>query len=99
MGKRSKKRPSLAPAPAKLTPRRLRGVAANEGDDHHPVWRLTLLDQEHDVGWSWRIDARTVRRIVDFLTEMERLTWREIWDAPRLLPGLVGSGASRLSGQ
>jgi hypothetical protein len=61
------------------TPRRLLGVAtAGELDEQHPVWRTSLLDREHAGSWSWAITDATLLKIVDLLSEMERLTWREI---------------------
>lgn len=80
MGKSSKRRPSPAPVPTKKEiPLKLRGIAAGEGDAHRPLWRLSLLDQQHDGSWSWKITPETLQKIIVFLTDMERLTWREIW--------------------
>lgn len=47
---------------------------------HHPVWRLSLLDASYDGEWHWRLDQPTTMKIVEFLTQMERLTWQEVWD-------------------
>lgn len=44
------------------------------------MWRLSLLDREFNGAWSWSISDKDLIRIVEFLTEMERLTWREIRD-------------------
>ena len=80
---KNKRRPStsaIASKADKPVPSRLRGIVDSEGDDDHPIWRLTLLDQDHHEGWSWRIDEVTLQKIISFLTEMERLTWREVWD-------------------
>jgi hypothetical protein len=88
MGKTHKKRPSpsvttpkapLFPAagPAKECPKRLQGVA-DDLDGQHPTWRLCLLDREHTDGWSWQVTEADIVMIVDFLSEMERLTWKEI---------------------
>lgn len=78
--KNIKKVPSVAvPAEPSRVPRRLQGVAVpGEMDEQHPVWRTSLLDRGHDGSWSWKITDQTLVKIVDFLTEMERLTWREI---------------------
>lgn len=38
------------------------------------------MDSEHVGGWHWQVDRGTIGMLVRFLTEMERLTWREIWD-------------------
>ncbi|MFB7831994.1 hypothetical protein [Streptomyces sp. NPDC056056] len=80
VNKKAKRVPTNAvPEGADRTPLRLRGVAtAGELDDQHPVWRLTLLDREHAGSWSWSIDDATLTKIIALLTEMERLTWREI---------------------
>lgn len=44
----------------------------------HPMWRLSLVDREHQGSWSWELAAADLVDIVAFLTEMEKLTWREI---------------------
>lgn len=80
MVKASKRKPSLTAVTKKQIPSRLRGIASDEGNDHHPLWRLTLLDQDHIEDWSWRVTGETIRKIVAFLTEMERLTWHEVRD-------------------
>ncbi|OEJ57752.1 hypothetical protein BGM19_07000 [Streptomyces agglomeratus] len=79
-GKNNKHVPSSAlPDAAARIPLRLLGVATpGELEDQHPVWRLSLLDREHVGSWSWGIDDSSLVKIVDFLTEMERLTWREV---------------------
>jgi hypothetical protein len=60
-------------------PRRLKGVAEpGEAEDQHPMWRLSLLDHEFSGSWSWAITDATLINIVTFLTQMERLTWREV---------------------
>lgn len=63
-------------------PRGLLGVAdapdIGQPDDAHPSWRLSLLDLDHAGSWSWEIDEADLRKIVDFLTRMERHTWKEI---------------------
>lgn len=79
---RSKRKTSPRPVTERPIPSRLRGIAdgGGEGEDHHPIWRLTLLDQGHCDGWSWKIDEATLQKIISFMTEMERLTWRQVWD-------------------
>lgn len=42
------------------------------------MWRLSLLDHEFNGAWSWTLADKDLIRIVEFLTEMERLTWREV---------------------
>lgn len=72
---------SVAPGAGKATaPKRLLGVHAESDDSDlcHPVWRLSLLDYEHDGSWSWKIDGPTLRAITEALAQMERLTWKEI---------------------
>ncbi|MFI7126049.1 hypothetical protein ACIBQ1_10170 [Nonomuraea sp. NPDC050153] len=72
---------SIAPGAGKSIPKRLLGVAAAglEADLHHPLWRLSLLDTEHNGAWAWAgVDRDTLIRIIDFLAEMERLSWKEI---------------------
>jgi hypothetical protein len=68
-----------SPAPRKEVPcpQRLLGVA-NALDGDHPKWRLSLLDLEHAGNWSWTASEEALRKVVKFLTEMERLTWAEI---------------------
>jgi hypothetical protein len=63
-----------------IAPRRLLGVHTNSDDDDlgHPLWRLSLLDHEHNGSWSWRTGGAGIVKIVAFLTQMERLTWKEI---------------------
>ncbi|GHE31157.1 hypothetical protein GCM10017778_11980 [Streptomyces vinaceus] len=70
---------AAVPSAPERVPRRVRGVAVpGEMDEQHPVWRTALLDREHDGSWSWKITDQTLLKIVNFLSEMERLTWREI---------------------
>lgn len=62
-------------------PKRLLSMAASgDGADfQHPLWRLSLLDREYEGTWSWRmINGETTERIIAFLSEMERLSWKEI---------------------
>jgi hypothetical protein len=48
-------------------------------DAEHPSWRLSLLDPDHAGRWAWSTaDEPMLRQIVDFLSQMERLTWAEI---------------------
>jgi hypothetical protein len=88
MGKKPKRPPSpqapqrkQLPAPsggeAKPCPKRLLGIDG-ESDSQHPLWRLSLLDLDHTEGWSWDIDEGALRKILTFLAEMERLTWKEV---------------------
>jgi len=79
MAKKDKRKPSPISV-SKPVPRRLLGIAHDGEGDHHPVWRLSLLDAEYDGEWHWNIDKNTIVRIVPFLSEMERLTWNEIWN-------------------
>ncbi|WP_143220886.1 hypothetical protein [Actinomadura sp. CNU-125] len=79
MGKKAKLRPSPEVV-RKPLPRCLSGVAHDGEGDHHPLWRLSLLDAEYDGEWHWRVDRSTSAMLVRFLSDMERLTWREIWD-------------------
>ncbi|MEV0994704.1 hypothetical protein [Nonomuraea sp. NPDC050202] len=38
-----------------------------------------MLDAEHNGDWAWAgIDRDTLIRIIQFLAEMERLSWKEI---------------------
>ena len=77
---KQKPSPSIAQPTLKPIPRVLRGIALDGEGEHRPLWRLSLLDAEYVGQWHWQIDRTTTTRIVRFLTEMERLTWREIWD-------------------
>ncbi len=79
MGRKGKRAPSPIIA-AKQAPRRLAGIAHDGEGEHHPLWRLSLLDHEFDGDWHWKIDGATTVRITRFLQEMERLTWRQVWD-------------------
>jgi hypothetical protein len=69
------------PDPA-LLPRGLLGIAdapdTGNPDGAHPSWRLALLDLEHDGSWSWKIGEGDLKKIIAFLTEMERLTWAQV---------------------
>lgn len=58
-------------------PVRLVGVS-DRPNGQHPSWRLSLLDLEHAGSWSWDVSDITMREIIAFLTEMERLTWTEV---------------------
>ena len=80
--KAAKRVPSSAvqlPSPQRI-PMKLRGVSVESPhSDHHPLWRLQLLDQEYDGDWSWqKIDGPTTLKIVNLLTAMERLTWLQV---------------------
>lgn len=67
------------PQMAHRVPKRLEGIVVlGEAGDYHPVWRLSLLDLEFTGTWSWSVDNAALVGIVEFLTQMERLTWREI---------------------
>lgn len=63
-----------------IAPRSVLNMHAHADDDElcHPVWRLSLLDVDYDGTWSWRRAGDAVVEIVKFLSEMEKLTWREI---------------------
>jgi hypothetical protein len=73
-----KQQPVRTAGPAKARPRCLHGIDDEPGNGH-PVWRLTLLDLEHDGEWSWDVNGSAVRKIVVLLREMERLTWKQVW--------------------
>jgi hypothetical protein len=80
----SKKRPKVSPATAKVVqavakkPKKISGLGVH-GDDH-PRWRLALVDLDHDR-WSFGdADGADLQKILTFLREMEKLTWRQIWD-------------------
>lgn len=60
-------------------------VPARSGDepymppDGKPRFLFQRLDLEYDGNWSWeQASADTLRQILRFLGEMERLTWGEI---------------------
>jgi hypothetical protein len=72
-----KQAPRRSPGPAKERPRCLHGIDDEPGNGH-PVWRLALLDLEHDDEWSWSIREGALRKIITFLRDMEHLTWKEI---------------------
>jgi hypothetical protein len=63
-------------------PRQLMGIAdapdGEQPDSAHPSWRLALLDLEHAGSWSWQVGEVDLKKIVGFLTEMERLTWSQV---------------------
>ena len=72
---------SVAPGTDKpIAPRSVLALHADSHDDDlcHPVWRLSLLDVDHDGEWSWRINGSTLDTIVQFMIQMERLTWKQI---------------------
>jgi hypothetical protein len=66
------------PEPGKRRPRRLQGVEGSGPDGSHPIWRLALLDLEHLGSWSWDVGADDLKKIIQFLREMEQLTWAEV---------------------
>jgi len=73
--------PGALPSAPSRAPRRLSGISLNgPNGDHHPLWRLSLLDLEYVGSWHWKVDASTIRTIVDLLREMERLTWNEVFN-------------------
>jgi hypothetical protein len=49
-----------------------------DDDRSHPIWRLSLLDRDHNGSWSWKVDEPTLAFIIDFLIQMEKLTWKQI---------------------
>ncbi|MBQ1081577.1 hypothetical protein [Nocardiopsis sp. B62] len=78
-GKRPKRLPASAvPEQPNRVPRRL--PASHDVDGQSPLWRLSLLDRDHQGSWSWGIDEATLLKIVTLLREMESLTWTEIFN-------------------
>lgn len=69
--------PGTGKPTAPKTVLRMHAEAADE-ELTHPMWRLSLLDREHNGSWSWEVSAEDLADIVSFLSGMERLTWREI---------------------
>jgi len=69
------------PSPAQLKelprPKRLSGIT-DIANGRYPAWRLSFLDLDHVGNWTWRIAEPDLREIVQFLREMERLTWTEV---------------------
>lgn len=75
---RQKHRPvPAAKVPAKPRPRCLQGIDG-EPENGHPLWRMAFLDLTWTGEWSWQVEPSTVRKILAFLQDMERLTWTEI---------------------
>lgn len=73
-----KQRPALdAPPTTKRRPRCLAGIDGEPGNSH-PMWRASFLDLGHNGLWSWQVEPDTLRKIIAFLREMERLTWKEV---------------------
>lgn len=73
-----KQRPTPdAPPATKQKPRCLAGIDGGSGSSH-PMWRTSFLDLEHNGLWSWEVESATLRKIIAFLREMERLTWAEV---------------------
>lgn len=72
-----KEPPAPNAGPVKPRPRCLQGIDGGP-DSAHPVWRLALLDLDHDGDWSWGVDEGVLRKILTFLREMEHLTWTEV---------------------
>jgi hypothetical protein len=58
-------------------PKRLLGITGTPSVAR-PSWKLSLLDLEHAGSWSWGVTDVTLQGIIEFLTQMERLTWTEI---------------------
>lgn len=42
------------------------------------MWRTSFLDLDHTGSWSWQVEPGTLRKIIAFLREMERLTWTQV---------------------
>jgi hypothetical protein len=80
-----KKRPKLSAAgaakvsgPIQKRPRKLVGLGLHQDD--HPLWRLAFVDLAH-ARWGWDNTSRDeLVKILGFLKETERLTWRQIDD-------------------
>lgn len=47
--------------------------------DRRPLWGLSLMDEAHDGSWTWQLAPEEITMLLDFLKQMERLRWREIW--------------------
>ena len=83
MAKR-KRQPKTSPVAALAVkgvakrPKKLAGLGVH-GDDH-PLWKFGLMDVEH-ARWGWgRATGLELGAILRFARDMEKLTWREIWD-------------------
>jgi hypothetical protein len=73
------KRPiALTVQTAKPRPKRVNNLGIHHDD--HPTWRLALLDLEHNQ-WGWKkISQAHLRTVLEFLQEMEKDTWKDIWN-------------------
>jgi hypothetical protein len=45
-----------------------------------PCWDFALMDHDYSGSWDWALDAAEHQQFARFLTEMQRLTWRDIWN-------------------
>ncbi|HEV8065977.1 MAG TPA: hypothetical protein VGP46_14140 [Acidimicrobiales bacterium] len=68
--------PRKASEPVKKAPVVL--TRAGDYSQSHPTWRVSRLDLEHDR-WGWHnLNVTGVVKVLEFLKQMEQLTWREI---------------------
>ena len=81
--KRTTAQPEFVPdSDDRHVPKALRGIADVTDDaiaDLRPLWGLTLMDDDHDGSWTWRMKPEELAALLRFLKEMERLRWLEIW--------------------
>jgi hypothetical protein len=81
MPRKDKRPPSRSPVPPRKEPPALPGWLRGLADGpagSRPSWKLSRLDLEHAGSWSWDVTGSDLREIVQFLQQMERLTWSEI---------------------
>lgn len=81
-GRRAAAEPGIVPNNGSdRVPRALRGVVEvteNAIAEARPLWGLSLMDEEHNCSWTWRVTPGEATTLLGFLKEMERLRWREI---------------------
>lgn len=72
--------PSSVPQPKEQPVLRgwLRGLADGGPAGSRPSWKMARLDMDHAGSWSWNMTGDDLREIIQFLQQMERLTWTEI---------------------
>src|SRR5690349_5045117 len=81
MPRKPKRQPTPSSVPPRKEPPGVPGWLRGLGDGRvgsRPAWKLSKLDLEYGGSWSWDLAGDDLREIVQFLQQMERLTWTEI---------------------
>jgi hypothetical protein len=80
--RKSAKAGGALPSSSKI-PKRASELSVGEDIDlpsSNPCWNFSLMDRSYDGGsWDWDLSIEEHVQFLDFLHEMQKLTWKEIW--------------------